>query len=126
MFSFSSPGRSPTKATDETHVEIAKSGMPWESEGGEGKYSYHPGGNTSNAPKDAPSAVNVVIVPNVTLPKVNYLLVPGVAELRTGCSGNPAKACRQTADTLVAPPREVQQMGQGRILSCFLDRRLVV
>lgn len=70
--------------------------MPWESEGGEGKYSYHPGGDTSNAPKDAPSAVNVVIVPNVTLPKVNYSLVPGVGGARTGCSGNPAKACRQT------------------------------
>jgi hypothetical protein len=72
-FSFLS-GRTPTKATDETHVEIAKSGMPWESEGGEGKYSYHPGGDTRNAPKDAPSAINVVVVPDVTLPKVNIVL----------------------------------------------------
>ena len=66
-------GRTPTKATDEAHVEIAKSGMPWESEGGQGKYSYHPGGDTRNAPKDAPSAINVVVVPDVTLPKVCFL-----------------------------------------------------
>jgi len=43
--------------------------MPWES-GSEGKYQYHPGGDTSAAPKDAPSALNVVIVPNVKLTKV--------------------------------------------------------
>jgi hypothetical protein len=68
--SFLTAGRTPTKATDEAHVEIAKSGMPWESEGGQGKYSYHPGGDTRNAPKDAPSAINVVVVPDVNLPKV--------------------------------------------------------
>ncbi|KAB5562811.1 hypothetical protein GE09DRAFT_761169 [Coniochaeta sp. 2T2.1] len=62
-------GRSPTSAVDEAHVEIAKQGMPWESEGGQGKYSYHPGGDVHNAPKDAPSAINVVVVPDVTLPK---------------------------------------------------------
>jgi len=46
--------------------------MPWQSDGAEGggKYSYHPGGDKSKAVKDAPSAVNTVIVPNVTLPKV--------------------------------------------------------
>jgi hypothetical protein len=47
--------------------------MPWESGSGEGKYQYHPGGDASAAPKDAPSAVNVVIVPNVNLPKVRCL-----------------------------------------------------
>jgi hypothetical protein len=75
---FSSPGRAPTKATDESPVEIAKSGMPWEAEGGKGKYSYHPGGDTRNAPKDAPSAINVVVVPDVNLPKVSPVFDPGL------------------------------------------------
>jgi hypothetical protein len=45
--------------------------MPWEGDSaGEGKYKYHPGGDMDNAPKDAPSAINVVVVPDVTLPKV--------------------------------------------------------
>ena len=44
--------------------------MPWESGSGAGKYQYYPGGDPSAAPKDAPSAVNVVVVPNVNLPKV--------------------------------------------------------
>jgi hypothetical protein len=45
--------------------------MPWETGASEGKYRYHPGGNQANAPKDAPSAVNVVVVPDVNLPKVS-------------------------------------------------------
>jgi hypothetical protein len=63
-------GRTPTKSTSENAVPLAKNPMPWESGSGEGKYQYHPGGDASAAPKDAPSAVNVVIVPNVNLPKV--------------------------------------------------------
>ncbi|TDZ21134.1 Uncharacterized protein Cob_v005795 [Colletotrichum orbiculare MAFF 240422] len=59
-------GRSPTTATSESPV--LKAGMPWETESS-GKYKYHPGGNPNAEPKDAPSAVNTVIVPNVTLPK---------------------------------------------------------
>ncbi|KAK1992760.1 hypothetical protein LX36DRAFT_662133 [Colletotrichum falcatum] len=59
-------GRSPTSSTSESPV--LKAGMPWETEG-EGKYKYHPGGNPNNEPKDAPSAVNTVIIPDVTLPK---------------------------------------------------------
>ncbi|KAK0656498.1 hypothetical protein B0T16DRAFT_316419 [Cercophora newfieldiana] len=62
-------GRTPTKSTSENPVPLAKNSMPWESGSGEGKYQYHPGGDASAAPKDAPSAVNVVIVPNVNLPK---------------------------------------------------------
>ncbi|KAK3363618.1 hypothetical protein B0T25DRAFT_596942 [Lasiosphaeria hispida] len=62
-------GRSPTGSTSEAHVAIAKNSMPWETESGEGKYQYHPGGDANAAPKDAPSAVNVVVVPNVSLPK---------------------------------------------------------
>lgn len=61
-------GRNPTNATSENPVHIAKDGMPWESEGA-GKYKYHPGGDARSEPRDAPSALNVVIVPKVTLPK---------------------------------------------------------
>lgn len=62
-------GRSPTQSTSEEPVGLAKSGMPWETGAAEGKYRYHPGGDPSAAPKDAPSAVNVVVIPDVTLPK---------------------------------------------------------
>ncbi|TPX14473.1 uncharacterized protein E0L32_005437 [Thyridium curvatum] len=62
-------GRSPTSSTSEKTVPMAKDAMPWESGSGSGKYQYHPGGDKNAAPKDAPSAVNVVVVPNVELPK---------------------------------------------------------
>ena len=41
---------------------------------------YHPGGDPRNPPKDAPSAMHSVIVPNVNLPKVRTtsLLLSGV------------------------------------------------
>jgi len=61
-------GRSPTTSTSETPVSIAKGGMPWEGTG-TGKYQYHPGGDASQPPRDAPSALNTVVVPNVTLPR---------------------------------------------------------
>ncbi|EHK45778.1 uncharacterized protein TrAtP1_012836 [Trichoderma atroviride] len=59
-------GRSPTGATSEAPVNVDK--MAWEGSSG-GKYSYHPGGDPNAAPRDAPSALNVVIIPNVTAPK---------------------------------------------------------
>ncbi|KAK0733676.1 hypothetical protein B0T26DRAFT_630883 [Lasiosphaeria miniovina] len=62
-------GRSPTSSSSESSVPVAKNSMPWESASGDGKYQYHPGGDPKSAPKDAPSAVNVVIVPDVNLPK---------------------------------------------------------
>ncbi|KAK1758494.1 hypothetical protein QBC47DRAFT_374870 [Echria macrotheca] len=62
-------GRTPTKSTSESPVAIAKGSMPWETGSGSGKYQYHPGGDASAPPKDAPSAVNVVVVPDVNLPK---------------------------------------------------------
>lgn len=43
--------------------------MPWEGDASGGKYKYHPGGDLNQEPKEAPSALNVVVVPNVTLPK---------------------------------------------------------
>ena len=62
-------GRSPTGASSESPVGVASSGMPWEAGVVDGKYRYHPGGDPTQSPKDAPSAVNVVVVPNVNLPK---------------------------------------------------------
>ncbi|KKY32232.1 hypothetical protein UCDDA912_g07773 [Diaporthe ampelina] len=59
-------GRTPTSSTSEQKVPHA--GSPWET-GGQGKYQYYPGGDRSAEPKDAPSAVNTVVVPNVDLPK---------------------------------------------------------
>ncbi|ROT40935.1 hypothetical protein SODALDRAFT_108239 [Sodiomyces alkalinus F11] len=59
-------GSSPTKSTSES--QIAKAGAPWETNGS-GAYRYYPGGDRKNEPKDAPSAVNVVVVPEVTVSK---------------------------------------------------------
>jgi hypothetical protein len=50
--------------------------MPWQvddsKDGADAnfKYQYHPRGDKSAAPKNAPSALNTVIIPNVDLPKV--------------------------------------------------------
>ena len=60
--------RKPTSATSEQAVTMADSSHPWES-GTSGKYQYHPGGDRTKAPKDAPSALHSVIVPDVNLPK---------------------------------------------------------
>ncbi|KAG6367174.1 hypothetical protein INS49_001358 [Diaporthe citri] len=59
-------GRTPTSSTSEQKVPHA--GNPWET-GGTGKYQYYPGGDRSAEPKDAPSAINTVVVPDVNLPK---------------------------------------------------------
>jgi hypothetical protein len=64
------PARSPTSGSSERSVAEAENSKPWEAGGGEGKYQYHPGGDTNAPRKDAPSALNTVIIPNVTLPKV--------------------------------------------------------
>lgn len=69
-------GRKPTTATSEAEVSVASSSMPWQVEHDHDdhskhfKYQYHPKGDRSQAPKNAPSALNTVVVPNVTLPKV--------------------------------------------------------
>lgn len=72
-------GRKPTSATSQADVSVANSSMPWQVEGDHHdhddhskhfKYQYHPQGDTSQSPKNAPSALNTVVVPNVTLPKV--------------------------------------------------------
>jgi len=69
-------GRKPTTATSEAEVSVAESSMPWqvdhdhEDHSKHFKYQYHPKGDTSQMPRNAPSALNTVIIPNVTLPKV--------------------------------------------------------
>ncbi|KAL5611448.1 hypothetical protein BROUX41_000942 [Berkeleyomyces rouxiae] len=60
-----STGANPTHANSETSVAVAS--QAWENNGA-GKYQYYPGGDTNKAPKDAPSALNVVVVPAMTLP----------------------------------------------------------
>ncbi|KAL2886039.1 hypothetical protein HOO65_070501 [Ceratocystis lukuohia] len=59
------PGSNPTHANSEASVAVAS--QAWENNGS-GKYQYYPGGDISKAPKDAPSALNVVVVPKMTLP----------------------------------------------------------
>lgn len=57
-------------SSSERTVAKAADSEPWKHGGsGTGPYQYHPGGDTS-VKKDAPSALNVVVIPNVTLPKV--------------------------------------------------------
>ena len=53
-------------------MRIGDSAMPWEREddGKVYKYQYHPHGDKSQPLRNAPSALNTVIVPNVTLPAV--------------------------------------------------------
>lgn len=46
---------------------------PWKT-GNDARYQYHPGGDPSRGKKDAPSALNEVIIPNVNLPKVSLTL----------------------------------------------------
>ncbi|KAK3172792.1 hypothetical protein OEA41_006117 [Lepraria neglecta] len=68
-------GRKPTASSSEAPVSMAQESMPWQTTSkGDGadehfKYQYHPGGDKNKTPKDAPSALHSVIVPNVTLPK---------------------------------------------------------
>ncbi|KAF2105680.1 hypothetical protein BDV96DRAFT_617693 [Lophiotrema nucula] len=61
--------RSPTSASSERTVAKALDSEPWKDGGGDAPYQYHPGGDANAPKKDAPSALNVVIIPNVTLPK---------------------------------------------------------
>ena len=61
---------------------MAPDTMPWQNDSAKAdaspnehfKYQYHPGGDPKKAPKEAPSALHSVIVPNVTLTKVGQLL----------------------------------------------------
>ncbi|KAE8151942.1 hypothetical protein BDV25DRAFT_138423 [Aspergillus avenaceus] len=63
-------GRKPTSVNSESNVRIGESAMPWErdDDGKVYKYQYHPHGDKNQPLRNAPSALNTVIVPNVTLP----------------------------------------------------------
>ncbi len=71
-------GRKPTSATSQAEISVADSSMPWQVEHDHDhddhskhfKYQYHPKGDRNAAPRNAPSALNTVVIPNVTLPKV--------------------------------------------------------
>lgn len=66
-------GSKPTSVTSESNVRIGESAMPWHGEAADGKvykYQYHPHGDKNQPLRAAPSAMNTVIVPNVTLPEV--------------------------------------------------------
>lgn len=61
----------PTTSVSETAVTHPKDAMPWHSDDPNAtyKYKYHPRGDVTQEPKEAPSALHSVIVDNVTLPK---------------------------------------------------------
>jgi hypothetical protein len=97
------PGRKPTSSTSEAHVSIAKDSKPWQTASeakpeGDFKYKYHPGGNPANSPKEAPSAMHSVIIPNLNLPKVclesslAWLGDRKLAGFRNGYSGRDGNA----------------------------------
>lgn len=80
---------------------MAPDTMPWQTDkdgNKDFKYQYHPGGDTNKPLKEAPSALNVVIVPNVTLPKAGFI----------------ERSITALMD--IAFARQVQQMGEGWIL----------
>ncbi|KAK3049017.1 hypothetical protein LTR09_009671 [Extremus antarcticus] len=60
--------RNPTSSSSENKVSMAPGSEPWNT-GSDAKYQYHPGGDRSKGKKDAPSALNEVIIPGVNLPK---------------------------------------------------------
>jgi len=62
--------QSPT-GSDYSAVATVPDSEPWKDGGSAsgGKYKYHPYNDINRPVKEAPSALNVVIVPNVTLPK---------------------------------------------------------
>lgn len=110
-------GRKPTSATSEADIHVAPGTQPWEKNAdGDSKYGYHHKGDTSGAPRSAPSALNTVIIPNVTLPKVSdpFLFLRDGAT-RTGWT--------DIAMTELA--RSVQQVRQGRLLEdCEIESRI--
>jgi len=63
--------RNPTSSSSQNKVAMAVDSEPWKT-GGDAAYQYHPHGDPAKGKKDAPSALNEVIIPNVNLPKVSY------------------------------------------------------
>ena len=61
--------QSPT-GSDYSGVAEVKDTEPWKEGGSAGKFKYYVNGDPRQGVKDHPSALNSVIIPNVTLPKV--------------------------------------------------------
>lgn len=72
--------RNPTSSSSVNKVHQAPDSEPWKT-GKHAAYQYHPHGDTSKDRKDAPSALNEVIIPNVNLPKVCGVS-PSIVEMR--------------------------------------------
>ena len=70
----------PTSSSSENKIGKADGTEPWKT-GRDAAYQYHPHGDPSKPRKDAPSALNEVIIPNVNLPKVSLF---GGREWRIG------------------------------------------
>ena len=70
----------PTSSSSENKIGKADGTEPWKT-GRDAAYQYHPHGDPSKPRKDAPSALNEVIIPNVNLPKVSLF---GEREWRIG------------------------------------------
>lgn len=73
----------PTSASSENKIGKADGTEPWKT-GRDAAYQYHPHGDPTKPRKDAPSALNEVIIPNVNLPKVSVLVFFGRWEERGG------------------------------------------
>ena len=118
-------GSKPTSVTSESNVRIPDSAMPWErdDDGKNYKYQYHPHGDKSQPLRNAPSALNTVIVPNVTLPAVCPTLRVAFAYVST-------EAVPVVDESLMfinaGPPRALQQVRQGgvRLLDVIQRRRM--
>jgi len=67
--------RNPTSSSSENKVMQAADSEPWKT-GSHAAYQYHPHGDPAKGRKDAPSALNEVIIPNVNLPKVSERVEP--------------------------------------------------
>lgn len=61
--------QSPT-GSDYSGVAEVKGSEPWKEGGSSGKFQYYVNGDPKKGVKDHPSALNTVIIPDVTLPKV--------------------------------------------------------
>ncbi|EPS36745.1 hypothetical protein H072_9653 [Dactylellina haptotyla CBS 200.50] len=60
-----------TASSHESVAHPRENSMPWHSDDASAtyKYKYHPHGDFSKPPKEAPSALHSVIIPDVELPK---------------------------------------------------------
>lgn len=103
----------PTSSSSENKIAKAPDSEPWKT-GEHARYQYHPHGDTSKAKKDAPSALNEVIIPNVNLPKVSLELFWFAWEGRCGetwVGRLRRELCLLIYWICLGAAREVQQVG---------------